>query len=141
MGKLKKYNAGEVGVIFGSRALQGFTEGTFVTVTRLEDSYTMVVGADGEPTRSKTNNRSGSIEITLKQSSDSNDFLSEMLISDESSGIGIAPLQVVDNSGRTIASAIEAWVMKPADSGFGRDAEDRTWTIQCGDLDLFVGGN
>jgi len=141
MAKLKEYNAGEVSVVFGAQALQGFTEGTFINITRLEDSYTMVVGADGEATRSKTNNRSGSIEVTLKQSSESNDYLSQMLIADEAGGVGVLPLTIIDNTGTTIISALESWVKKPSDTGFGRDAEDRVWTIDCADLSMFVGGN
>jgi len=141
MANLKQYNAGEVSVIVGTQAMQGFTEGTFVNIVRAEDSFTMVVGADGEPTRSKTNNRSATIEITLKQSSDSNDYLSQLMIADETGGNGVVPINIIDNSGRTIVTALEGWVKKPADAGFGRDAEDRTWSIDCGSLDIFIGGN
>lgn len=137
---LKTYNFTDVAVIFGTRALSGFAEGG-VNVTRAEDSFTDSVGADGEVSRSRTNDRRGNVEITLQQTSDSNDFLSESIVADENSGAGVKALTIKDNNGTTLAFAAEAWVIKPADSPMARESGDRVWTIRCASLDLFVGGN
>lgn len=141
MSDLKSYNAGEVSIIVGTRALSGLAEGTFVNIVRDEDAFTKQVGADGEVTRSKTNNKSGSIEITTQQGSDANDYLSGVHASDENSGSGVVPVTVIDKSGSTVAFSRESWVRKIADAGFGRDAGERTWILDCAQLEVTVGGN
>jgi hypothetical protein len=138
---LKSYNAAEVTVIFGTRALKGLAEGSFVTVSRTEDAFTMQVGADGEVTRSRTNNRSGSIEITLQQASEDNAYLQQQAIIDENTGAGILPVKIMDQSGSYVAAAAEAWIRKSADNEFARDSGERTWTIDCAQLDQIGGGN
>lgn len=138
---LKTYDASQVSIIVGTRALTGLAEGTFVTVRRAEDAFTKQVGADGEVTRSKTNNRSGEIEITLQQGSADNDYLSALALQDENLGTGVVPVNIIDRSGTTVASAKDSWIRKIAEAGFGRDAGERTWTIDCAVIDLVVGGN
>ena len=138
---LKTYNAADVSIIFGTRALTGLAEGTFVTIARDEDSFTKQVGADGEVTRSKTSNRSGTAVLVLQQASDANDFLSESLIADEAAGTGVKPFKMQDKSGNSLAFGRESWVRKPADNAKGRDSGENTWTLDIAELDDFVGGN
>lgn len=140
---LKKYDPSQVTVIFAGIPISGFAEGTFVSAERNEDSFSLYVGADGEVTRAKSNNKSGRVTFTLAQSSLSNDALSAIATVDELSpaGDGIAPLLVKDLSGRTIVSALEAWIVKPATSEFGRETSEREWILESGDLTMFVGGN
>ena len=58
--------------------MSGFADGTFLTVDRDDDQWAKVTGADGTSTRIKSNNRSGNMTLTLKQSSPSNDVLSRI---------------------------------------------------------------
>lgn len=138
---LKSYDASEVSIIVGTRPLSGLAEGTFVNAVRDEQNFTKQVGADGEVTRSKTNNKSGTIEITLQQGSESNDYLSTLALADENTGNGTFPVTVIDRSGTTVIFGREAWIQKPADMGLGRDAGERTWVIDVAEMDMFVGGN
>jgi len=141
MAKLKTYDAGDVSVVIGTRALSGLAEGTFVTVARAEQTFTKVVGADGEVTRSKTNNKSGTYEITLLQGSSDNAFLSALHLADENTGAGIFPAGVKDNSGSSLHFGQQCWIQKPADAPYGRDAAERVWTIEIADMETFIGGN
>ena len=138
---LTTYNAAEVSVIVGTKGLKGLAEGSFVKVARDEDSFTKKVGSDGEVTRSKTNNRTGSIEITLDQSSPDNSYLQSLVNTDENTGAGIVPSKVMDQSGDYVAVAAESWVRKPADNEFGRDSGERTWIIDVAAYDALGGGN
>ncbi|PWU04930.1 MAG: DUF3277 domain-containing protein, partial [Verrucomicrobia bacterium] len=63
--------------------ISGYTEATFIEVVRDSPTWTKVVGADGLVTRGKTNDFSGTLTLTLKQSSPSNDVLSGLLALDE----------------------------------------------------------
>ena len=141
--KLKVYDPSEVVVSYGVSLIEGFADGTFVVCARDEDSYSLQVGTDGEATRSKSNNRSGTMTITLMQGSLSNDVLSALHIADENStgGASILPFLVKDLNGRTLTSAQTAWIQKPADDEFGREAGPREWVLRTNNLDKFTGGN
>lgn len=133
---LKTYDSKLVSVIVGTKPLSGFADGSFVNASRDADDWAKSVGADGETTRSKSNNKAGKIVITLKQSSDSNDYLSGLAVSG-----AVVPVLVRDASGRTVIGSESGWVLKPADAEFGKEAGDREWTIDCADLNMFVAGN
>lgn len=140
---LKVYDAKAVSMIFAGIPISGLAEDTFVNVVRNEDSFSLMVGADGEATRAKTNNRSGRVTFTVQQSSDSNDLLSALHVADEisSAGDGIGPLLIKDLSGRTLITAEKAWIVKPPDTGFGRDVATREWVVETDALVMVVAGN
>jgi len=87
---LKTYDPAQVTIIFAGIPISGFAEGTFVSVERNEDSWALQVGADGEATRAKSNNKSGRVTLTLIQSSFSNDALSAVMAVDENTPAAMA---------------------------------------------------
>lgn len=140
MAAVRQYDPKKVIITFGGAIMSGFADGTFLTVTRREDAWSLQIGTDGEGTRSKSNNRSGSFELVLMQSSSSNDVLSALAEADELTNAGVFPALVKDVNGSSLYSAETAWIVKIADSEFGRDAGPRTWKIETNELIVFVGG-
>lgn len=137
----KTYDPSKVLITYNNFALSGFADGTFATVTRNEDMWTLSVGCDGEDTRSKSNNKSGTFEITLMQSSESNQILSDFMLADELSNSGSGPLLVKDaSSGTTLYMAEQAWIKKAPDSEFGRESGSRTWVFETGVVAVNIGG-
>lgn len=134
------YDPTQIVVIFGG-PITGYAEGTFVKVTRDEDTFKKYVGADGEVTRARTRNKGGSIELTLTQSSPSNDVLSAIAMLGEETNADIQPCTVKDLNGATLEFAAQAWVKKPADTEYGKDVQTRTWVIDCAKLDRVIGGD
>lgn len=138
---VRTYDASEVIVSIGGVPMSGYTDGTFVEVARNEPTWTMVVGADGLVTRAKTNNFSGTLTLTLKQSSPSNDALSGFLQVDELTNAGVIPILIKDLSGNSIYFSAQGWISQYANSTFGKEVSDRAWTISLADVDIFVGSN
>lgn len=138
---VRTYDPASVQIVVGAAVMSGFTDGTFVEVARDEATWTKAVGADGTVTRGKTNNRSGTVTITLKQSSPSNDVLSALLISDELTSLTVFPILIKDLSGTSIYFSAQGWVQQFANSTFGKDITDRTWTIATAEIDMLVGSN
>src|SRR6266702_8686783 len=130
----KTYDPNQIKANFGPHLLTGFAKGTFIKVTRDEDTFKKYVGADGVVTRIRSRNKSGSIEFTLSQASPSNDFLSAIALQDELLGTGIMPAAVKDMNGTTLAAGGEAWVVKPAETEYGDDATTRPWKIDVAQL-------
>lgn len=137
---IKTYDPKQIVVTFGGRQITGFADGTFVTVRRNADAWSLQMGTDGEGTRSKSNDNSGQVEISLMQSSLSNDFLSSIAISDQVANAGLLPLLVKDVNGNFLATAEQAFIKKLPDSEYGREATNRSYIIETDNLVLFLGG-
>lgn len=136
----KTYDPNKIVISFAGIPVQGFADGTFVTVARNEQAFTVQVGSGGEDVRSKTNNKSGTATFTLIQSSVTNDLLSALAKVDELTNAGQGPLLIKDLSGTSLYAAEKAWIQKVSDSEYGREAGSREWVIETGNLEVFVGG-
>lgn len=137
----KTYNPKKVSVIVGGQIISGFTDGNFIKAARNSDMWNMKVGVDGIGTRSKTNDKSGKITITLHQSSPSNDYLSTLAATDEASDTGAVPVLIRDANGSTLCTCLTGWVKKIADGDFEKEVANRVWIIETDELLLFNGGN
>jgi hypothetical protein len=138
---VETYSPKKVQVIVGVALIQGFADGTFINVERSVDAFTLSVGADGEASRVHSPDRSGTITITLAQTSDSNDILSALAIADDLSLQGTIPVLVKDNNGRTLVEANTAWVKKLPAQEYSKEMSTREWVIECAELNIHVGGN
>ncbi len=134
------YDPDKVVVSFMGNILTHFADGTFVTLERNEDAFTLMVGADGETARARNQNRSGTLTLTLMQTSPSNDILAALAAADELDGLGVGPLLVKDLQGSTLALAQNAWIKKIATAEFGKELGSREWVFEMDSLQLFNGG-
>lgn len=141
MANTKTYAAKKVQVVYGTHTLTAFMEDSFVELERNSDSFTLMVGADGESARAANADRSGKLKVKLLQTSPSNDILSTELNVDEATNTNAKPCMVKDGSGRTLWSTAEAWISKPANAVFSKGIEGREWTIEAGVWLPFNGGN
>jgi hypothetical protein len=138
---VKTYNPKKTITTFLGVPLTGYADGTFVTVDKAADAYSLTIGGDGEGARAQSADESGTVKVVLLQTSASNDFLANALRKDKLTGVGYGPLMVKDVSGRSIALAAEAWVQKEATVEFGKEIVGREWTLASANLDHYVGGN
>lgn len=138
---LKTYDPGLVVLTVGGVPIKGFADGTFITVERTNDMYSKVTGADGIVSRAKSQDKSGSITITLAQTSSSNDVLSAFAAQDELSNTGVVPVNCKDLSGRSVYFTATAWVRKMPNSEYSKEVSDREWSLDCDELSMFVGGH
>jgi len=135
------YSPEDVRIVMGGVLITGYADGTFITVSRDEQAYNKVTGADGKVSRARSANRSGTAVITLKQTSPANDILTGFMLADEAGDQGVVPFLVIDGSGRTINGSSAAWVQQAPDQAFSKDIENREWTIDLSAVDMFIGGN
>lgn len=135
------YDPKNISVIVGGKIAHGFSDGSFIKVSRNEQEFNLKVGVDGEGTRAKSNNKSGKIEMTLMQSSSFNDVMSAFASADELANAGVIPVLVRDNNGTTLCTALTAWVQKYPDVEFAKEVGTRQWILETDDIEIFVGGN
>jgi hypothetical protein len=142
MAQLKTYSPEDITIIVEGVEIEG-TAQDFCTVSYEEDHFTYTSGSDGEGCRSKNPDRSGTITITLMQTSTSNSVLSAIAKTDDITGAAIFSILVKDNSPQatSLHTSDSAWIQKTSDAGYGKEAGDREWTIKCHRLESFIGGS
>lgn len=137
----KTYNPKRVQVAIGSHIASGYADGTFIAIDRSVDQFQVVVGADGEAARAASADKSGTITVTVLQTSLTNDFLSSALLADENTNLNTFPILIKDINGRTLVQCAEAWVKKYATVEFGKEVVGREWVLETGELLIAEGGN
>lgn len=128
----KTYDAKSVSVIVNGVYLTGFGESTMVEIEKSEDNYETKVGAQGDVIRAKINNNTGTMTVTLQQSSPHVAYLDGLANSGK-----LVPITVISNNDpKETSSATEAYVTKPATRTYGSSAEEREFSIMCLDLKI-----
>jgi hypothetical protein len=140
---VKTFDPKQVSVVVGGNIISGWGPDEAISAERNKDAWTLKVGVDGEAARSKSNDKSGRIKLTLLQTSQSNNALSALAAADELSNAGAVPFFLKDNSptGSTTGAALTCWVLKYPAVKYAHDVELREWTLETDDIELLVGGN
>jgi hypothetical protein len=126
-----------------SHIISGYSDSTFIELTRLVPHATLYNGADGTNARVVRAVRNYDITLTLHQASESNDVLSQLLLLDEISrdGRDIFAITLKDATGRTLYSSPSAFIGTDPDLQFGAEISDRAWVISAVYLERHIGGN
>lgn len=128
-------------VVFNGVPISGFMPGTFIEWSRNTESFRQIVGSDGSGARAASADRSGTVTLTLKQTSPSNGPLSGFASLDENTGDGVGPLAIKDLGGLDAIAAATAWIQKPADGEVSNEITGRQWIFETDNLEIFLGGN
>jgi hypothetical protein len=141
MASVKTFNPKAVIAVVGGVPLSGFAEGTMITAERASDAFEKYVGTQGEVSRAKLADISGTFTFTLAATSSSNDYLSTLREADELTGSGIIPVSVTDLSGTTVLVGAMGWIKKAPKVEFGKSVSSREWVLDVAEFDVLVGGN
>ncbi len=136
----RTYDPNKVSCTFKGNIITGYGKDSRIEAERSEDLFTTQVGCDGEFARSVSRNRMGTVKITLLATSPTNDVLSAALALDELTGAGAGELSVEDHNGTSLVRSAAAWVKKMVPLKRGKEVEENEWTLECGELEIFVGG-
>lgn len=91
--------------------------------------------------RINNNSYDYSVELTLKQTSLTNDALCALEQADKLSNAGKLPILIKDLNGTTLFACAQAWIAKGPDPDYGDSLSTRTWRFDTGIAENFVGGN
>ena len=138
---VRTYDAKEVVLTLDGIPILGYADGTFISLEREEETYTKVVGADGVVSRAKTNNRSGTLTLTLKQTSPSNEDLSDFLKQDELSNNGVFSVLIKDSISGTRLFSSTGWVQGLPTIEYAKEISDREWAIDLANIEFDISGN
>ncbi len=142
---IQTYDPKDINVSIDGSIITGFAE-EFVSAERENPQTDDAAGAQGDVVRVITNDKRGTVTLTLWLTSPSNLVLSGLVNSDAdvagkaASEDSIFPLTIKDNRGDDVVSAENAWITGPPRIVWSKSVESREWTIRCAKLDMVVGG-
>lgn len=141
-GILSHYSPEDVTIsIAGLMNIEGYAEGSFVSITRDAPLFETVESADGRISRVKRPSKTHTVEITLMGTAESNELLTRLSLIDHNTLVAKFPLMIKDNLGGTVFFSASAWVESLPVTQFSTTVTDRTWRLKCAQATLFVGGN
>jgi Protein of unknown function (DUF3277) len=137
---VKTYDPRMVALIIDGVQITGFAEEKMIAV-KTHGDINKVVGADGEVARSMSANRTVDVTISLLETSQTNDFLSNLHELDINTGNGMVTFLLKDLNGTTLISAKQCWVKKYPEKDYTAKVKEIDWIIETGQADMFMGGN
>jgi len=133
---LPAYSPKDVNISFNGIAITGFAPDSFIRLSRNSDMLGETVGAAGELSLTKIADRTGSIEIELMQTAETNRLLSALALATENGGpIAVGSLIIQDPSGSVLATALNAYLKAFPDVELGADQNTKTWMFGCETLE------
>lgn len=138
---VRNYSLGDVSVVFGPVIMSGYGEQGGVRIEYDENDMEYTPNADGGGTRSKNNQNSATITITLAQSAAANALLSGISLVDRVSGAGVHPFLVRDKNGTSLHAATSCWIQKRPVGEYNKAVGTREWILRTDDLSSVFGYN
>lgn len=126
-----------------SHTVNGYVDGTFVTISRLVLGSEPYSGADVSNARVVRSNKNATITLSLAQYSESNDILSQLLQNDSQTrdSTWLFSVLIKDNTGRSMYFSRQCYIGGHPDSTFSTTLDTRDWNIHCIKLEQNIGGN
>ena len=133
--KSSSYSFKNVAATVNGQQVVGFWEGDdAVTVARLTDRGTMVVGADGSSIFSATANEGATITLRLQHTSPTHRLLLQRLARQSARGVRVTgfPFTVIDVDSGEGGAAADCYIQSAPDDTKGVNAGAREWVLVTG---------
>lgn len=142
MSKIAVYSPQDVKVYLGGvYELDGFIEGTFIAIEKIDQLFSQKITSDGMVVRSHKGNMAYRVNITLANTSESNQVLTYLMLVDFATQVGKFPLMIKDHQGSSLLFSPSTWIESQPKSNFGLSVEPREWTLVSPFATLNLGGN
>ncbi|MNF36754.1 hypothetical protein D3C85_816570 [compost metagenome] len=139
---LHTYSPKDVSItIAGLHTIDGYVDGTFVKIIKNTKPFETQVAMDGTRERLYHFDDGYNLELTLAQSSTSNNILSALHNIDIVTRAAKFILMLRDGSGQTTFFSATTWIESIPDVTFSNGMESRVWTLGCSDAALQIAGN
>lgn len=121
--------------------LGGFTDGTFITISKDKVPYGTTETADGSISRLYTNSQTYTISLTFHRGSSSNDVLTKLWQLDELTQRAKFPLFLRDLSGTDLFFSTNTWIEGIPSMVQGTNFDSRTWVLKSSQAVVNIGSN
>ncbi|WOZ57483.1 tail tube protein [Pseudomonas phage vB_PseuGesM_254] len=127
--------------IAGLHTATGYADGQFIKITKGSRNVERLRAMDGETCRIFRKDENYKFELTLAQSSATNNFLTTLYNIDVATRLGKFPILMKDTKGQSTFFSGIAWIEDMPDVVFSNQMETRTWVFTCTYAGITIGGN
>lgn len=138
---LANYSPEDVNCLAFGIPLNGFADGTFITISKDKVAYGSTETADGQVARLYTNSQTYTISLTFHRGSTSNDILTKLWQLDELSQVGKFPLFIKDLSGTDLFFSTNTWIEGLPNMVQSTNFDTRTWVLKSSQAVINIGSN
>lgn len=129
------YDPQKVNLVVNEVVITGFADGSMIEVERNEDAIYPYVGTKGEVSIAESADRTGTIKVTLKQTSPSVAYLNTL--AKQKGDDASFPVSIVNmNTNGQSASGTDCRVKKMATETYDKEVTEREFEIFVSDLDI-----
>lgn len=142
MATLATYSPEDVIVLIaGIVELNGFVDGTFISIEKDIPFFTKKESADGKMSRVFRPSTSYTVKLNLANTSASNDVLSVLSTADQLTQMAKFPMIIKDLNGSSLFFSTSCWIQSSPSIDFDTNISTRQWTIVAHGASMFTGGN
>lgn len=142
MAGIFNYNPDEVICLVGGiLPVEGFVDGTFISINKDMMPFTSVKTADGQMGRLYQSDQTYTITLTLHCGSFSNDVLTKFWQLDEISQKGKFSLLIKDSSGSDLFFSTNTWIEGLPTLTKSASVDTRTWILRSSQAIINIGSN
>lgn len=139
MSMFQQYSPKDVVCSWNGIAITGFAPDSFLRLQRNSDLVTPVVGAGGDVALTRNADKTGTIEIELMQTAESNQYLNALYAKQENMELELdiaSNFIIYDPSGSVMATGVNAWLQALPDVELGANQNSKVWTFGCEKLEI-----
>lgn len=142
MAGLAHYSPEDVTVLLGGvYPVDGFVDGSFISIQKVAPNFTTKVTADGQVCRTRVSSDVYSLGLTLASTASSNKILTTLAALDLAATDSKFPILIKDSNGSTTFFSPSAWISEIPSVEFDVEVSNREWRLTCAGGVLIVGGN
>lgn len=138
---IASYSPEDINCLAFGIPLDGFADGTFITIGKDKVPFGSTETADGQVARLYTNSQTYTISLTFHRGSTSNDILTKLWQLDEISQRGKFPLFIKDLSGTDLFFSTNTWIEGIPNMVQSTSFDTRTWILRSSQAVINVGSN
>lgn len=128
-------------LIGGLLTVDGFVDGTFISITKDMMPFTSMKTPDGMMGRLYNSDQTYTITLTLHSGSFSNDVLTKFWQLDEISQRGKFPLFIKDHSGSDLFFSTNTWIEQLPTMAKSASVDSRVWVLRSSQAIINYGSN
>lgn len=138
---IANYSPDDVSCLAFGIPLDGFGDGTFITVSKDKVPFGTTETTDGAVSRIYTNSQTYTISLTFHRGSTSNDVLTKLWQLDEITQRGKFPLLIKDLSGTDLFFSTTTWIEAIPNMIQSSTFDTRTWLLRSSSAVINIGSN
>lgn len=121
--------------------LKGFSDGTFISISKDRMPYATTETPDGTIARIYSNSQTYTISLTVHRGSIANDVLTKLWQLDELTQVAKFPVLVKDLSGTDLFFSTTTWIETIPNLVEGSTFDSRTWVLRSSQAVINIGNN